>query len=76
MAEALALSLMGGSLGLAGSVFLTFLVSWLSGKFDMRAPGWILFPAFAMSTATGLLFGVWPARKASRIETIEALRYE
>ena len=76
IAEALALSLIGGLLGLACSVSLTFLVTWIVGKFDMRAPLWILFPAFAMSTGTGLLFGVWPARKASQIETIDALRYE
>jgi len=76
LAEALALSILGGSLGLILSVSLTFLVTWISGKFDMRAPAWILLPAFGMSTLTGILFGVWPARKASRIETIEALRYE
>jgi putative ABC transport system permease protein len=76
LAEALTLSLAGGTAGLAFSVFVTYLVSWVQPRFDMRAPTWILLPAFGMSFLTGVLFGVWPARKASRIETIDALRYE
>ncbi len=76
LAEALALSLVGGLIGLLGSVALTYLISFATGKFDMRAPYWILLPAFGISSATGILFGVWPARKAAKIETIEALRFE
>jgi ABC-type antimicrobial peptide transport system permease subunit len=42
----------------------------------MRAPVWILVPAFTMAIVVGVIFGVVPAWKASRIETLEALRYE
>ena len=76
LAEALALSLLGGLIGLMGSVGFTYIVSWLAPSFDMRAPVWIMVPAFGLSTVTGIVFGVWPARKASRIETIDALRFE
>lgn len=76
LAEALALSMIGGLIGLVGSTGLTYIVYWTVPKFDMRAPIWIMIPAFVISGMTGIIFGVWPARKASRIETIEALRFE
>lgn len=76
IAEAILLSLMGGLTGLIGSVGITYLVYFAKPSFDMRAPLWIVIPAFLMSFVSGLLFGVWPARKAARIQTIEALRYE
>jgi putative ABC transport system permease protein len=76
MVEAIVLSSVGGLIGLIGSVGLTYLLYWFLPKFDMRAPNWILLPAFSISSITGILFGVWPARKAARLETIEALRYE
>ncbi len=74
--EAIALSLVGGMLGLLGSVFITYVVYWFVPRFDMRAPLWVMLPAFLLSMGTGVIFGVWPARKAARIETIDALRYE
>ncbi|MGK5085972.1 ABC transporter permease [Bdellovibrionota bacterium FG-2] len=74
--EAIALSLVGGMIGLLGSVTITYIVYWFVPRFDMRAPLWVMWPAFLLSMGTGVIFGVWPARKAARIETIEALRYE
>ncbi len=76
LAEALVLSITGGMTGLLGSVALTYVVSWFTPSFDMRAPLWIFGPAFFLSLFTGVVFGVWPARKAANIETIEALRFE
>jgi putative ABC transport system permease protein len=74
--EAIVLSVSGGLVGLIGSVLLTYLFYFLLPSFDMRAPFWILPPAFLLSALIGVFFGSWPARKASRISTIEALRYE
>ena len=76
LAEAVTLSLIGGLIGLVGSLAITYIVYFAIPKFDMRAPTWILIPAFALSCLIGILFGVWPARKASQIETIDALRFE
>jgi putative ABC transport system permease protein len=74
--EAVALSIFGGAIGLLVSILLTYSVYWINPKFDMRAPYWILIPAFLLSSVIGIVFGVWPARKAAHIETIDALRYE
>ena len=76
LTEAIVLALTGGLIGLVGSAGLTYVIHWVVPRFDMRAPAWILLPAFLLSVGTGVIFGVWPARRASRIETIEALRYE
>jgi len=76
LAEAVALSVTGGLIGLSGATLLTYIVYWALPKFDMRAPVWILLPAFLVSAVIGIVFGVWPAYQASKIETIDALRYE
>lgn len=74
--EAIVLSFLGGLIGLMSSSFTTYVIYWIIPKFDMRAPVWVMVPAFLMSLVTGVIFGVFPARKASKIETIEALRFE
>jgi putative ABC transport system permease protein len=76
LAEALTLSITGGLIGIFGSMFLTYTAYFIYPSFDMRPPVWVLLPAFMMSFVTGLFFGVWPAKKAAHIETIEALRFE
>jgi putative ABC transport system permease protein len=74
--EAIVISITSGLVGILFSVFVTFSLYLIFPKFDMRPPFWIIPPAFLMSFFTGVLFGVWPARKASKIQTIDALRYE
>jgi putative ABC transport system permease protein len=76
LAEALGLSLLGGSLGVGGALTLTYVLYFIFPSFDMRAPGWILGPAFLLALVVGITFGVIPAWRASKIETLDALRYE
>jgi putative ABC transport system permease protein len=75
MTESVLISASGGLLG----VGFGFLLAWLIA----RTAEWntIVTPvsvgvAFGVSVLVGILFGVYPAVKASRINPIEALRYE
>lgn len=74
--EAIVISVSGGVLGITISMIITHTLHLFIPSFDMRPPFWILPPAFLLSLLTGVIFGVWPARKAAHIQTIDALRYE
>jgi putative ABC transport system permease protein len=75
LVEAAVLSSFGGLVGivlaLAGSVALASL---LKVPFILNLP--IVAVAFLFSTAVGLIFGYFPARKAAQLDPIEALRHE
>ncbi len=73
--EAVVLSAIGGVLGV--------LVGWLAARLLSDATGWptefdpqMATLAFGFSAAVGVFFGFWPARKASQLDPIDALRYE
>ena len=76
LVEAMTLSFTGGIIGLVLSVGLTQLGFLLFPAFDLRTPFWIIPPALLISVTIGVIFGVWPAWKASQIEILDALRYE
>lgn len=76
VAEAVGLSFLSGALGVGGAVLITYGLHIFFPAFDMRAPFWILLPAFVLALLVGTIFGVGPAWRASRIETLDALRYE
>lgn len=80
LSEAVMLTLAGGCIGAVGGIFLAwfaalfitkilstyaFIISWES-----------LVAAFAMAVATGLVFGIAPARRAANLSPMESLRYE
>jgi putative ABC transport system permease protein len=76
LAEAMTLTGVGGVLGILIAVLLTMLVGALVPSLPSSVPTWAVVTAFSVSVAVGLFFGVWPAVKASRLDPVEALRYE
>ena len=73
--EAMALSIVGGAIGVALGLLVPNLVSRFAGLPTQVSPGSVLL-AFAFAAAIGIFFGFYPARKASRLDPIDALRYE
>jgi putative ABC transport system permease protein len=73
--EALVLCMLGGVIGIVlgggGAVLMRQFFNWNTSV----GPSSVLI-AFAFSAAVGIVFGVWPARRASGLDPIEALRYE
>jgi putative ABC transport system permease protein len=76
LAEALGLSFLSGALGVGGALAITYSLRLFFPSFDMRAPLWIVFPALILAILVGVIFGVGPAWRASRVETLDALRHE
>jgi putative ABC transport system permease protein len=76
LAEAMALTGVGGILGIVAAVLLTMLVGALVPSLPSSVPTWAVVTAFTVSVSIGLFFGVWPAVKASRLDPVDALRYE
>ncbi|MCL4306303.1 ABC transporter permease [bacterium] len=73
--EATTLSLVGGAIGiLLGYGVAIFINNYLN--FPAPVPVWAVFLATIFCTAVGVGFGMWPAMKASRLDPIDALRYE
>ena len=73
--EASVLSIVGGMIGIALGVSVALALSQLAGWTTIVTPQSIVL-AFAFSAGVGVIFGFWPAYKASLRSPIEALRYE
>ena len=73
--EALTLSLLGGVIGIVIGLGVSALIGRLAGWAFVFNPATIAV-AVVFSLAVGIVFGVWPARQAARLDPITALRYE
>ena len=73
--EASALALLGGAIGVAIGVGIAVLVRNVS-PLDTATPLWSILVGLAVSISVGLVFGIFPAWRAAKLDPIEALRYE
>jgi putative ABC transport system permease protein len=74
--EAMTLTMLGGVIGVLFSVGVSQLVMLLVPSLPASIPAWAVTSGLVVSIGVGLVFGVWPAMKASRLDPIECLRYE
>jgi putative ABC transport system permease protein len=75
LAEAASLTVLGGVIGIILGWFAAFLISKIGGISATVSTTSVVL-AFGVSAAIGIVFGYYPARRAARLNPIEALRYE
>ncbi len=74
--EAMTLTFFGGLIGVILAIGTSNLIMLLVPSLPASIPLWAIISGLTTSVAVGLVFGVLPARKASRLDPIECLRYE
>ncbi len=74
--EAMTLTFLGGMLGAVLAIGISRLIMWFLPTLPASVPMWAVTTALVTSASIGLVFGVWPALKASRLDPIECLRHE
>jgi putative ABC transport system permease protein len=75
LVEAVTLSLIGGTIGVVLGLVTSYTIPYFAGWRTLVRPEAIVI-AFGFAAAIGIFFGFYPARKAARLNPIEALRYE
>jgi putative ABC transport system permease protein len=74
--EAMTLTFLGGTVGVLAAVGISKLIMVIFPSLPASVPTWAVVSGLSVSIFVGLVFGVWPARKAARLDPIECLRYE
>jgi len=74
--EAMTLTFLGGLFGVILAIFISYVIMLFLPQLPASVPAWAVIAALVVSTGIGLVFGVWPARKAANLDPIECLRYE
>ncbi len=73
--ESVLLSLVGGAVGTVLGIIVSKVASSITG-WPTQISLWSILMAFAFSAIVGIVFGIYPARKAAQLNPIESLRYE
>jgi putative ABC transport system permease protein len=74
--EAMILTSLGGVIGVAVAIVVSTVIMFFLPGLPASIPWWAVVSGMAVSTTVGLVFGVWPAKKAANLDPIECLRYE
>ncbi|HTO87553.1 MAG TPA: ABC transporter permease [Thermoanaerobaculia bacterium] len=76
LTEATTLSLLGGAIGVVVGIAVPATIKRIFEALPAETPLWSVIVGLAVSISVGIFFGLYPAVKASRLDPIEALRYE
>lgn len=76
LTEAVLISVAGGAFGIAAGVAVPLSVQYFVSNIQIPISTWSIIIAFTVSSLVGLVFGMLPASRASRLNPTEALRYE
>jgi len=76
LVEASIVSFLGGAMGVLTGWGMATTIERLTRVFETITTAWAIGAALAMATGVGIISGIYPAWKASRLDPVEALRYE
>jgi putative ABC transport system permease protein len=74
--EAMTLTSVGGVLGVILAIIVSYVIMFFLPELPASIPLWAVLSGMLVSIVVGLIFGVWPAKKAANLDPIECLRYE
>jgi putative ABC transport system permease protein len=74
--EAMTLTSLGGVIGVILAILASYVLMFFVPQLPASIPLWAVVSGMAVSILVGLVFGVWPAKKAANLDPIECLRYE